>query len=138
MACLYAPVHVELELIEDIAGRAFEPGRTRSLGAGDRVEIRSDPLVVHQGLGRPAPPGALDAHRRLALDDASVTWGVASGHCQIWSEATVARVRDSGSDNGTFIERDGVATRVAGGQLAELRPGDVLRIGRVALRVLGD
>lgn len=129
---------VELELVDDIEGRLMERGEVRSVRAGDRAAIDSERLVVHQGCGRATPPGIRDASRRLELDEGTVTWGVGSGHCQLWAEGGVVLVRDAGSDNGTLIERDGVATRVAAGQVAELRVGDVLRLGRVRLRaVLG-
>jgi hypothetical protein len=127
---------VELELIEGSEGRIVERERVRALRVGDRLAIDAEPLVVHQGCGRAAPPGVRDAARRLELDDATVTWGVGAGHCQVWAELGVVCVRDSGSDNGTFIEREGAVTRVTGGQVAELREGDVLRVGRVALRAL--
>jgi hypothetical protein len=128
---------VELELISAIGARLVEGDQARALRVGDRVAIDSEPLVVHQGCGRAAPPGVRDASRRLELDDSTVTWGVGAGHCHAWAEMGGVRVRDSGSDNGTMIEREGAVTRLAGGQVAELREGDVVRLGRVALRAVG-
>lgn len=108
---------MEIELIGAIEARLVEGDQARALRAGDRVAIDSERLVVHQGCGRTAPPGVRDASRRLELDDATVTWGVRGGHCQVWSEAGVACVRDCGSDNGTLIERDGVSRQVAAGRV---------------------
>lgn len=101
---------VELELTEGPEGRVVERERVRALRAGERVAVDAEPLVVHQGCGRAAPWRVSGALRRLELDDPTVTWGVGAGHCQVWLEMGGVRVRDSGSDNGTFIERDGAAS----------------------------
>jgi pSer/pThr/pTyr-binding forkhead associated (FHA) protein len=50
-------------------------------------------------------------------------------HCQLSSSSTAIQVKDLDSTNGTFVNDK----RVAGS--AELRPGDVLRVGRVELKV---
>lgn len=56
------------------------------------------------------------------LDHPTVAWR----HCEVWATADGICVRDLGSDSGTFVNGQAVAT-------ACLRPGDVLRVGAVVL-----
>jgi len=56
---------------------------------------------------------------------------VSSHHCEVLLQGTEVRVRDLGSTNGTFID---------GHQITEalLKPGQILRLGKIELRLETD
>ena len=56
---------------------------------------------------------------------------VSSHHCEIWLRGTDVVVKDLGSTNGTFINGEKVTETV-------LKPGQVLRLGQIEMRLEND
>ncbi len=98
-------VRAELELLSTTDGRLIEGAFVSELSRGSQITLTSEPLYLHQGLGRGRPRSLADARRRLELDDDTVTWGTGGGHCCVWIKNDDVFVEDLGSDNGTYVDR---------------------------------
>ena len=74
----------------------------------------------------------------VALQESTVSSGP-GGHCRIWISAEEVWVVDGGSDNGTWVTRDG--TVLASGNFrspVRARAGDIIGVGRVQYRLIED
>jgi pSer/pThr/pTyr-binding forkhead associated (FHA) protein len=97
--------------------RPLEPGRYLEVqGPGEDLLVRLEAGVTRIGRGLAA---------EVRLDDNSVS----RRHAMLVHDDAGARVLDDRSSNGTFVN----GSRV---EQAELKSGDVLMLGRVALRYL--
>src|SRR5215470_17004173 len=56
---------------------------------------------------------------------------VSSHHCEVWLKGSDVVVKDLGSTNGTFINNEKVTETV-------LKPGQVLRLGQIEMRLETD
>ncbi|QWW19161.1 FHA domain-containing protein [Schaalia sp. 19OD2882] len=96
------------------------------LSTGETVLLDRDVVLGRNptataSVGRRAP-------RLVAIDD--VEQEVSRSHCEIRVDGWDARVRDLGSQNGTYLLREGAeAEKVGEGSPVLLRPGDVFRLG---------
>jgi pSer/pThr/pTyr-binding forkhead associated (FHA) protein len=114
-ACL--DEHVRHRAVPADPSGPVEPGRYIEIqGPEQTLLIRLSDEVVHIGRGLAAG---------LRLDDASVS----RRHAILVPRPSGARILDDRSANGTFVNGRSV-------QQAELQGGDVIVLGRVALRFL--
>lgn len=108
---------VRREATPATSAQPLEPGRYLALqGQGEDLLVRLEAGVTRIGRGLAA---------EVRLDDNSVS----RRHAVLVHDDSGARVLDDRSSNGTFVN----GSRV---EQAELKSGDVLMLGRVALRYL--
>jgi hypothetical protein len=97
----------------------------------DMIERRNLKIVAIGGARaqNQAPEGAAC----VCLEDSTVSSGL---HCVLWESNGSLLVADAGSDNGTWIERDGSPFRVGPrSSPTRLWEGDRVRLGRVVVEV---
>jgi hypothetical protein len=100
---------------------------------GARIEV-TERGVVFVGEYRPGlhPAGTVV----VALNDNTVTSG-RRGHCRVWLSGGQVVVGDCGSDNGTWIARDGKTKRVGTEQSPDVvLPGSEIYVGACRLRLV--
>lgn len=112
-----------LVFLDGTAARLSDAG---PVSLGGAIALGDVPLHLHREDPRRVPT-RLHNSRRLALADGAVSFGAASGHCRLWTEGGRAFVEDFGSDNGTWMMRDGSWQAI---ERAELHHGDQIRVGR--------
>jgi hypothetical protein len=102
-------------------------------GLGARIEV-TEQGVVFVGEYRPGlhPAGTVV----VALNDNTVSSG-RGGHCRVWLREGQVVVGDCGSDNGTWIARDGKTMRAGTERSPDVvSPGSEIYVGACRLRLV--
>lgn len=102
------------------------PLGTLVFSTGDAIILDRDVLIGRRPTYTPEP-GRPEAY---VVTVPSPNQEISRNHCEIRIDGWDARVRDLGSNNGTFLLRPGEPTqRVAEGMPIVLRPGDLIDLG---------